>query len=225
MSHKTLIPAVLIISGLIVAGAVYYVSSKNIANTAGINGDLAAVRPVDSADHLLGNPAAPVIIVEYSDFDCPFCKSFNDTLHQIVNDYGASGQVALVFRNFPLTVLHPNAESAAEASECVASAGGSTAFWKFADLLFANQPADPGTYSALATQAGVSGDAVTACLAAGTSKARVAADSDNAKAAGANGTPYSIILVKGANPILVNGAYPYDTMKQKVEAALAAVKL
>jgi protein-disulfide isomerase len=224
MSQNILIPAVLIISGLILASAVYYVSSKNVANTAGVNGDLSAVRPVNSADHILGSPAAPVIIVEYSDFDCPFCKSFNDTLHQIVNDYGAEGSVAWVFRNFPLTQLHPNAESAAEAAECVAQVGGSTAYWKFSDLLFANQPADPSTYSALAVQAGVSGDAVTACMAAGTSKDRIAADVANAKAAGANGTPYSVILIKGAEPVLINGAFSYDLMKQKVDAALASVK-
>ncbi|MEJ0054136.1 MAG: thioredoxin domain-containing protein [bacterium] len=224
MSQNILIPAVLIVSGLIVASAVYYVSSKNVTDTAGATSDLSLVRPPGSDDHILGNPAAPVIIVEYSDFDCPFCKSFNDTLHRIVNEYGANGQVAWIFRNFPLTELHPNAQSAAEASECVANLGGNEAYWKFSDLLFANQPADPSTYPSLATQAGVSGDAVTACLSAGTAKDRVAADSDNAKAAGANGTPYSVILVRGSEPVLINGAFPYDTMKQKVEAALAAVK-
>src|SRR5665213_3428934 len=112
MSKNFMIPAVLIFSAVILAGAVYYVSSRGVQNTAGINGNLAAVRPLSSADHILGNPAAPVVIVEYSDFDCPFCKGFNDTMHKIVSDYGAAGQVAWVFRNFPLTLLHPDAESA-----------------------------------------------------------------------------------------------------------------
>jgi protein-disulfide isomerase len=219
-----MIPAVLIFSAVILAGAVFYVSSKSVQNTAGVNGNISAVRPLSSADHILGNPAAPVVIVEYSDFDCPFCKGFNDTLHKIVDDYGATGQVAWVFRNFPLTQLHPNAESAAEAAECVADLGGNDAYWKYTELLFANQPASPTTYGTLAAQAGVSADAVTQCIASGSMKARVKADADNAQAAGANGTPYSVILVKGAAPILINGAFPYDTMKQKVEAALAAVK-
>ena len=224
MSQNILIPAVLIVSGLIIAGAVYYVSSKGEGSTAGANTNLSAMRSVSSDDHILGNPAAPIVIVEYSDFDCPFCKSFNDTMHQIVSDYGATGKVAWIFRNFPLTQLHPNAETAAESSECVANAGGNTAYWKYADLLFANQPTSPNQYASLATQAGVSGDSVTACLAAGTFTAKVKADSDNAKAIGINGTPYSIILVKGSDPVVINGAFPYDTMKQKVEAALAAVK-
>ena len=106
-------------------------------------GNPALVRPVDATDHLLGNPAAPVVVVEYADFDCEYCKDFDTTMNQVIANEGANGQVAWVYREFPLTEIHPNAFSSAEAAECAAKVAGNDTFWKFADELFANQPVDP----------------------------------------------------------------------------------
>lgn len=92
------------------------------------------IKPITSSDHIFGNPAAPLKIVEFSDLECPFCQKFHPTLKQLVNDY--NGEVAWVYRHFPLESIHPSARPAAEASECVASLGGNDAFWQYLDLLF-----------------------------------------------------------------------------------------
>jgi len=163
------------------------------------------------------------MIVEYSDFDCGFCKGFHETLLHIVANEGAKGEVAWVFREFPLSEIHPNAFASARAAECVATVAGNDAFWKFADSLFANQPVDPTRYGELAKAAGVLGtDAFATCYmnAATTVDARINADRQNALDAGASGTPYSLILVAGRVPVVMDGAYPYDAVKALVDAAL-----
>ena len=93
------------------------------------------VEPVSDKDHLLGNPSAPVKIVEYSDLDCPFCKTFHATLQQIMEDYGKQGKVAWVYRHFPLAQLHPDAPRKAEATECATELGGQQAFWALTDQI------------------------------------------------------------------------------------------
>ncbi|MFA6414918.1 MAG: thioredoxin domain-containing protein, partial [Candidatus Paceibacterota bacterium] len=208
---------------IIIAVALYASMPKRVPTSSG-TGDPTLVRPVSSSDHILGNPAARVLVVEYTDFDCEYCKSFNETLHQIIANSGAQGEVAWVLREFPLSELHPNALSHARAAECVAETAGNDAFWKFTDLLFANQPADPTRYGELARSAGVLGaDAFATCFssASTTLTARIMADRQNALDTGAVGTPYTLILVSGKPPIVIDSAYPYDAVKQLVDEALA----
>lgn len=221
MKFSFTIPTAIILGGIIVAVAVY-VSVQKYAPTSPSTGNPALVRPVTSTDHILGNPAAQVMIVEYADFDCEYCKSFNETLHQIIATEGTTGRVALVFREFPLTEIHPNALSLAQAAECVAKVAGNDTFWKFLNLLFANQPVDPANLGTLAAAAGVSGNTFATCYAnaATTVDARIMADRQNALTIGARGTPYSIILTNGTEPIVMNGAYSYDTVKQLIDQAL-----
>lgn len=224
MKTSYVIPAAIVIGGIIVAGAVYV--SNRVHSTSSGSGNPALVRPVDSTDHIFGNPAAPVKIVEYSDFDCEYCKQFDGTLHQIIADAGASGQVAWVFREFPLTEIHPGALQAAEAAECAAVAGGNDSFWAFETLLFANQPADPSLFGTYAKQANVPGDAFASCYseASSTVYARIMADRENAFAIGANGTPYALIVVDGKAPVVIGGAYPYAAVKALVEKALQSAQ-
>lgn len=92
------------------------------------------IRPVTSDDHIVGNINAKIVIVEYSDLDCPFCKSFHNTMHRVVKE--SNGDVAWVYRHYPITQLHPNAYQKAEATECAWEQGGNTAFWKYADKVF-----------------------------------------------------------------------------------------
>ena len=150
----------------------------------------------------------------------------NDTLHQIIANEGTKGNVAWVYRHFPLTEIHPNALSHARAAECAATVAGNDAFWKFSQALYANQSADPSTYGTLAMSAGISGDAFAICYANAslTFDARIMADRQNALDIGADGTPYSIILVKGKPPVVMAGAYPYDAVEQLLSQALAATR-
>lgn len=220
MKSSYTIPIAIGIGGIIIAGAAY-VSIPRTSSTD--TGNSALARPVGVSDHILGSPAAPVMIVEYSDFECTFCKEFNETLRQIIANEGASGKVALVYREFPLTEIHPNALSHARAAECIAEVAGNDAFWKFADALFKNQPVDPVRYGELAAAAtDISGNAFATCFASAstTIEARIMADRKNALDIGALGTPYSLILKAGAAPVVMNGAYPYDAVKQLVDQAL-----
>jgi protein-disulfide isomerase len=220
MKSSLTVPLAIALGGIIVAVAVYVSMPKTSPIGAG---NPALVRPITSTDHILGNPAAPVMIVEYSDFDCEYCKDFHTTLHQVIADAGVNGKVAWVFREFPLTEIHPNALPHARAAECIAKVVGNDTFWKFANSLFANQPVEPARYGALAQAAGVSGDAFAACYAdaAASVDTRIMADRENALAVGAQGTPYSLILVAGKPPVVMDGAYPYDAVKQLVDQALA----
>ncbi len=220
MKNSLTIPLAIVAGGIIVAGAVYF----SIAKTPSA-GNPSLVRPVGVADHILGSPTAPVMIIEYSDFDCEFCRGFHDTLHQIIVNEGASGRVAWVFREFPLSEIHPNAFSAARAAECVAQVAGNDAFWKFTDALFANQPADPSNYGTLASSIGISGTPFATCYATAstTLDARITADRQNALSMGAMGTPFSIILTNGKNPVIMAVGYSYDAVKQLVDQASASL--
>lgn len=224
MKTSLTIPLAIIAGGIIVAIAVYASVPKTPAK---ITGDPSLVRPVGASDHILGNPTAPVVIIEYSDFDCTYCKGFHDTLHQIIANAGVNGKVAWVFRHFPLSEIHPNARAHARASECAASTSGNDAFWEFSNELFANQPVNTSAYGKIASSVGISGDAFATCLSnvPSTIEERITADRQNALDVGATGTPYSIILVNGSagwrTPVVMNGAYPYDAVKALVDEALA----
>lgn len=219
MKSSLTVPIAIVVGGIIIAVAVYVSIPKAPVTS---TGNPSLVRPVGASDHILGNPAAKVMIVEYSDFDCDFCKGFNDTLHQIIATEGVNGDVAWVFREFPLTEIHPNAFSHALAAECVAQVAGNDAFWKFSQALYANQPVDPSQYGTIAAQAGISGDSFATCYASAstTLSARIMADRQNALDTGAQGTPYSLILVHGKAPIVIESAYPYDAVKQLVDQVL-----
>src|SRR3989344_3678796 len=219
MRTSLTIPIAIIAGGFIVALGVFVSMRKGPGASAG---NPALVRPVGANDHILGNPAAPVMIVEYSDFDCEFCKDFHNTLHQVIANAGANGKVAWVFRNFPLSEIHPNALAHAPAGGCVASTAGNDAFWKFSNALFTNQPVDPSSYGTLASSIGISGDAFATCYstASTTLDARIAADRQNALDVGAQGTPYSLIIVADKPPVVMVGAYSYDAVRQLVDQAL-----
>jgi protein-disulfide isomerase len=225
------VPLAIIVGAIIVAGAVYLSGGKSgggaqVNVQGGIDQAQApqqtpeiTVLPVTADDHIRGNPNAPILIVEYSDYDCPFCKNFHETMNRIMNEYGPSGQVAWVYRHFPLEQLHPNAPKLAAASYCVSELGGDDAFWKFSDLIFGERAVNAQTniqkLGDYAAQSGVDKNAFTTCETSGKYKEKVAQDVEKAMSAGARGTPYSIVMV-GDEQGVINGAQPYDTVKQIV---------
>ncbi len=208
-------------SGIFIASAVYITTASRTQNTTKPTGNPQAVLPITPADHILGNPLAPVKIIEYSDLECSYCAQFQQTLRRIVNDYGPEGKVALVFREFPLTELHPYAQTAAEAAECVAHTAGNATFWQFIDSMFAHQPVTPKDIGSYVQKAGANPSAVASCIAAGSMTARVEEERKNALASGAQGAPFALITVRGTPVFTINGAYPYAFVKQQVDAALA----
>lgn len=219
MKPTHVIPFAIIAGGAIVAFALYASVPKSPSNDFG---NVALLRPVGANDHILGNPAAKVMIVAYSDFDCQYCKIFDETLRQVIANEGTNGDVAWTFRQFPLVEIHKNALSHAKAAECAAAAGGNEAFWKFKDALFANQPANPSRYGELAAAAGVPGGAFASCYANPPKDItdRIMADRQNALDIGAGGTPYSVILVNGRPKTVIESAYPYEEVQRLIKEAL-----
>lgn len=99
------------------------------------NEQLAKLPKVGSGDHVRGSSDPSVYLIEYSDFECPFCIRFHSTTQKLVSDYK---ELAHVLRHYPLDQLHPYARPAAHASECITELGGKDAFWKFADIAFSS---------------------------------------------------------------------------------------
>lgn len=118
-----------------VSGALPYAQIKSAIDAAisGTKGTV-AVPEVKKDDHVRGAKNPKVYVVEYSDFECPFCKQFHPSLQQALTEY--KDQVAVVYRHFPLESIHPSARALAEGSECAAEIGGEDAFWQYHDQVF-----------------------------------------------------------------------------------------
>ncbi len=183
------------------------------------------VPPVDpQKDHIRGNPNAQVAVIEYSDFECPFCKRVHPTYQQIMKEYG--DKVMWVYRHYPLS-FHANAQKEAEASECVAELGGNDAFWKFTDAIY-ERTTSQGTGFALdklaplAKEVGVNEAKFQSCLDSGKYAQKVKDDMDGGNKAGVNGTPGNIIVnLKTQKNSLVSGAQPFENFKSAIDSLLA----
>lgn len=165
-----------------------------------------------------GNKNAKITIVEYSDFDCPFCGRFHSTPQEILKKY--DGKVNWVLRHFPLTTIHPNAQKKAHIAEC---AGDQGKFWEMSDVLFENQggPVGDSDIKLLAGKVpGLNADKLLACVLAEKFKDKIAADSASAQAAGAQGTPYSIVVGPDGKLIPVNGAQPVEAVESIIQGIL-----
>lgn len=207
MEKNTLtIPVAIILAGVLIAGAVIF-SNKNstniVENTAAKKQAVdISIAPIDSMDHIVGNPDAPVLIVEYSDTECPFCKNFHKTLNRFVDEYGKDGKFAWVYRHFPLDGLHKKARKEAEATECAADLGGNTKFWEYINALYEQTPSNDGLDAAelpkIAERVGLNKTAFEACLNSGKFAAEVEKDYKEAVKIGGKGTPYSVFVLSKA---------------------------
>ena len=228
-SSTLAIPAAIIIGFGLIAASIYLSGGRDSSGLAtnpnedDTNASAENIAPVTAEDHIRGNPNAPLMIVEYSDFDCPYCKSFHVTMQKIIEEYGPSAKVAWVYRHFPLTSLHPSAAYIAEASECVAELGGNEAFWKFSDMVFGergtNDLTDVSLLPSYADAAGVSITAYEECVESGRNREKVEEDAANAQMIGARGTPHSIILV-GDQKMPINGAESYEQVKILIDGMI-----
>lgn len=223
MNNSLTVPIAIVVAGALIAGALFFAGRAAAPSAPSDTARPDSVPPITDADHILGSPQAKVVIIEYSDIECPFCKQFHVTMQQIMREYGESGSVAWVYRHFPLAQLHPNAPRLAEASECVAELAGTNGFWTFLDEVFAAAPGNArfpmDKLAETAAKAGASESAFTACIESGKHKATVEGQFKDAVATGGQGTPHNLILVNG-EVIPLPGAQPYATIKQVIETAL-----
>jgi len=213
-----LLAAILIVGAFVfLTGDAAPTPTANIANNNPTNppGQVQQVTADADDDAFLGDADAPVVIIEFSDYQCPFCARFwSQTLPALKSEYIDTGKVKFVYRDFPLTSIHPMAMSAAEATECVRDQGGDDAFFEMHDAIFENQPAlSDSLLRKLASDLGYD---INDCLDSGEFRSEVQNDLSDGQAAGGRGTPYFVI-----NGIPLSGAQPFSAFKQVIDAELA----
>ena len=226
MIEKLSVPISIVIAGGLIAGALYYSSMKapdQVTPPPSPTGSV-SMRPVSGDDHILGNPNADVVIVEYSDTECPYCKQFHTTMQRLMSEYGSTGKVAWVYRHFPIDSLHPKARKEAEATECANELGGVSKFWEYTNMVYSvttsNNSLDPAQLPIIAKKVGLDVKEFNTCLESGKYASKVQADYDDAVAAGGQGTPHSILITKDGVKTAVQGARPYESMKATLDALL-----
>ncbi len=230
-----LVPASIIVAGLLIAGAVMYsnpglpraVSDRGGTTAAGGSAAVAGTAVsgnLSDDDPMLGNPDAPVTIVEFSDFQCPFCRRlWKDTLPSIKEKYLVTGKAKFVYRDFPLSI-HPSAQPAAEGAEC---ANEQRKFWEMHDKIFAEQEKlgqgtvqfSTGDLKRWAAEIGLNAAQFNECLDSGKYRKEVEKDFTDGQAAGVTGTPGTFV-----NGRLVQGAVPFAQFEAVIEEELKKVK-
>lgn len=168
----------------------------------------------------IGDPDAPVVIIEYTDFQCPYCsRHFQQTYPQIVENYVETGQVLYVFKDFPLTSIHPQAVLAAEAARCARDQG---AYLEMHDMLFErqsewnNRDDAQSIFNTYASDLGLDDETFAACLESGEHRDGVMADLEEGTQLGVRGTPGFFI-----NGHFVSGAQPYSVFEQAIQQMAA----
>jgi protein-disulfide isomerase len=189
---------------------------QRLWDTAGITIHLEPPRVAVAHDpaRVRGNPNAPVMIVEFSDFQCPFCRRVQPTLMALLKRY--EGQVALSYRDYPLSEIHPEAQMAAEAARC---AGDQGKFWEYHDVLFTQSAFSRESLNANAQSLGLEMKAFHACLESGKHRAAVLEDFKAAQQAGVSGTPAFFI-----NGVFLDGAQPQGEFEKIIDSELALKK-
>jgi protein-disulfide isomerase len=158
----------------------------------------------------LGPTNAPVTIVEFSDFQCPYCRQAQSTLKQLMAAY--EGKIKLVFRDFPLRNIHPQAQKAAEAAQCAAE---QQKFWPYHDKLFASSSLQMDDLKKFAQDLELKMEQFTSCLDSNKAAAGIDADIQAGQQAGVNATPTFFV-----NGYPLSGAAAYERFKELVDAAL-----
>jgi protein-disulfide isomerase len=173
-----------------------------------------------------GAANAPVVIVEFTDYQCPFCaRHFETTLREIRAQYVNTGKVRYVIRDLPLTEIHPYAAAAAKAARC-AGAQGEKTYWQYHDALFTHQKQITDSFFIpLAHRIGLNLAAFQTCVGSQQTIAAIDRDQIDAQRAGLTGTPAFVIgrarsdSVRG---VLIRGAYPIELFRQAIDSALGA---
>jgi protein-disulfide isomerase len=177
-------------------------------------------------DPIIGNTNAPITIIEFSDFQCPFCARFHvETLPLIMNEYINDGQVKLVFRDFPIQSLHPNALPASVAAECANEQGK---FKKMHDILFENQNewnnknADNViiSFNQYALEIGLEEEKFDSCLKNGKYVEEIQKDLDDGRAYGISGTPGFFVGNDQIGFVELKGAQPFENFKKVIDSQL-----
>jgi protein-disulfide isomerase len=183
------------------------------------------MRPVDKDDHIRGSTNAQVKLVEFADFECPFCKKLHMTMKELMKEYETEGKVAWVYRHAFSDQLHKKARQEAEASECANELRGNDGFWKYTDRIFEITPSDDrldlSLLPQIAKEIGFDESEFNSCLVSRRHQQRVAQDLSDAMTAGASGTPYVVIVGPNNKRYDFSGAQTKEFVKNLINLALS----
>jgi protein-disulfide isomerase len=198
-----------------------------LSDRRGQAGSPSAPKTIDGRGPSLGRATAPVTIVEFSDYECPYCgQFFRETLPLIVADYVKSGRVRFVYHDFPIPSLHPGAVKAAEAARC---AGDQARFWEYHDALFQNQSSlEEPELAQRAVTLKLDTTAFSRCLKSGQHSNAIKRSIAEGDRAGVDGTPFFFIgkVAPGTTKVriadVIQGAKSYAEFKEVIERLLSA---
>jgi protein-disulfide isomerase len=182
------------------------------------------VKKVTADDHIFGNKDAKVSLVEYSDFECPFCKVFDSIGNQLINDY--NGQLNWVYRHYPLSFHDPMATFEAEVSECVADEGGNDKFWAYVSAVYAKTKSGGKGLSedevyAIVRSIGLNDNVVKSCVKSGKFADKIKQDIVDGETAGVSGTPGNILINNQTGAVkAVHGARDVSVFKAAIDELL-----
>ncbi|PIT93084.1 MAG: hypothetical protein COU06_01620 [Candidatus Harrisonbacteria bacterium CG10_big_fil_rev_8_21_14_0_10_38_8] len=210
--NSILLPVSILLAGVLIAGSIIY--SKVPKNAKPLTkSELIAI--LEDDDFILGSEDAPVSLVIFGDYQCPYCKlQYDQTEKKIIENYVNTGKVKMFYRDLPLRNIHPQAQLAAQATQC---AGNQGKFWEYHDYLFDNQEAIPELdFTVTAVTLGLSENEFQKCLESNETKLEVDTDAQHAFNYGLDATPMSLV-----NGTLVEGSQPYEVFVQVIENELA----
>lgn len=186
---------------------------------------LASKVPAPSAeDHIYGDPKAPLTLIEYSDFECPYCKRFHTTAKALVDR--SNGKINWVYRHYPLPSHNPGAQKQAEASECAAALGGNDAFWRYTNTIYQRTRSGGKGFAIdalvpLAVELGLPEQPFRECLDSGRFAKKVEQQLQEASEAGISGTPGNILYNNRNGEVrAVHGARPLEHFYEEAERLL-----
>lgn len=219
-----LIPGAIVLAGVLIAGAVFYTNLKSAPGQfgaasaptlgAGAPGASPVVGNLADDDPALGDPGAKVTLVEFGDFQCPFCSRFFETAEQdIIEKYVKTGKARFVYRDFPISAIHIEAQKSAEAAECANEQGK---FWPYHNLLYQRQgELSLQNYRKWARELVLDAKQFDECLDSGKYAPEIEKDLQDGQAAGVNGTPTTFV-----NGRMVQGAVPFSQFAAIIEEEL-----
>lgn len=174
--------------------------------------------PEKAVGNVFGNPDAKIAMIEYSDFDCPFCLRFHNTAKSVVNK--SQGNIKWIYKHMPLDGLHPQARRQAVASECVSQIAGNKTFWAFADKLMNTRNSGQQVVQ-IAEEFGVPAEKLSECMNGPEAKAVVESHMAEAKQFGVSGTPATIVMnTETGKAVMLSGAVKEDVVLKYVQKVL-----
>ncbi len=220
------IAGAIVLAGIMISGAILLKGSSSAlpSDSAGVGKSMEAIQlePVSAEDHSLGDARAKITVIEYADFQCPFCgKFYSEAEKSIREKYVPEGKVRFVYRDYAF--LGEESTKAAEAARCANDQGK---FWEYHDYLFTHQNGEnKGAFSnpnleSFAKEVGLEASAFHECLSSEKYAGAVTLSTQNGTKAGVQGTPKGFILKKGKIVDTIDGAEPAASVEAKIEKAL-----